>query len=186
MGKQRPTEKIFRVWLNGIAVRTVIESGAMRTLLADSFEATVAKQQERILAICRRILGETGEAEEAAQDAFLKLHRHWEKMEDDVGPWLARTAVNTSLDRRRSPRRSVELVELPDRRAGPAELAEIAQRWARVKRGLAALPERERAAITLRDIEGLTTAEVAALLETTEGTVRSQIAAARIKLRRLL
>jgi RNA polymerase sigma-70 factor (ECF subfamily) len=80
----------------------------------------------------------------------------------------------------------VELVELPDRRAGPAELAEIAQRWARVKRGLAALPERERAAITLRDIEGLTTAEVAALLETTEGTVRSQIAAARIKLRRLL
>jgi RNA polymerase sigma-70 factor (ECF subfamily) len=167
-------------------VPTVIQSGAVRTLLADSFEATLAKQHKRILAICRRILGETGESEEAAQDTFLKLHRHWREMEGDVGPWLTRTAVNTCLDRRRSPRRSVELVDLADRRPGPAELAEIAQRWARVKRALAALPERERATITLRDIEGFTTGEVAALLETTEGTVRSQIAAARMKLRRLL
>ena len=55
-----------------------------------------------------------------------------------------------------------------------------------MKRALAELPERERAAITLRDLEGLTTAEVAAMLETTEGTVRSQIASAPIKLRRLV
>jgi len=55
-----------------------------------------------------------------------------------------------------------------------------------VKVALSQLPEQERAAITLRDIEGSTTAEVAALLGTTEGTVRSQIAAARMKLRRLV
>lgn len=158
----------------------------MTTLLADSFEQIVVAQQPRVLAICRRMLGETGEAEEAAQDTFLKLHRHWAQIEGDAGPWLYRTAVNTCLDRKRAPRRSVELVEMADGRRGPAELAEIAQRWERVKRALEQLPERERAAITLRDIEGLTTAEVAALLETTEGTVRSQIAGARMKLRRLV
>jgi RNA polymerase sigma-70 factor (ECF subfamily) len=158
----------------------------MRSLLADSFEQVVSAQQSRVLAICRRLLGETGEAEEAAQDTFLKLHRHWAEIEGEAGPWLYRTAVNTCLDRRRGPRRNVELVEMADGRRSPAELAEIGQRWTRVKRALAELPERERAAITLRDIEGLETREVAALLETTEGTVRSQIAAARMKLRRLV
>ncbi len=158
----------------------------MRTLLAETFEQVVAAQQDRVLAVCRRVLGETGEAEEAAQDTFMKLHRHWDQMEGDAGPWLYRTAVNTCLDRKRVPRRSEAMVEMADRRAGPAELAEVRQRWERVKRALGELPTQERAAITLRDIEGLTTAEVAALLGTTEGTVRSQIAAARMKLRRLV
>ena len=158
----------------------------MRTLLADTFEQIVAAQQNRVLAVCRRLLGETGEAEEAAQDTFMKLHRHWQQLEGDPGPWLYRTAVNTCLDRKRGPRRSEAIVEMADRRPGPAELAEVGQRWERVKVALSQLPEQERAAITLRDIEGLTTAEVAAFLGTTEGTVRSQIAAARMKLRRLV
>jgi RNA polymerase sigma-70 factor (ECF subfamily) len=158
----------------------------MGILLADRFEETVAAQQPRVLAICRRLRGETGEAEEAAQDTFLKLHRHWGRIDGDPGPWLYRTAVNTCLDRKRGPRRSLELVEMADARPGPAALAEIAQRWERVKRALGELPERERAAITLRDIEGLPTGEVAGLLGTTEATVRSQIAAARMKLRRLV
>lgn len=158
----------------------------MGILLAALFEETVAAEQLRVLAICRRILGETGEAEEAAQDTFLKLHRHWSRIEGDPGPWLCRTAVNTCLDRKRTPRRGVELTEMADRRPGPAEWAETAERWVRVKRALDGLPERERAAITLRDIEGLSTSEVAALLGSTEATVRSQIAAARMKLRRLV
>ena len=158
----------------------------MKTLLAETFEQIVSAQQDRVLAVCRRVLGDTGEAEEAAQDTFMKLHRHWERMEGDPGPWLYRTAVNTCLDRKRVPRRSEALVEMADLRPGPAELAEVRQRWQRVKVALSQLPEQERAAITLRDIEGLTTPEVAALLGTTEGTVRSQIAAARMKLRRLV
>ena len=158
----------------------------MRTLLAETFEQVVAAQQDRVLAVCRRVLGETGEAEEAAQDTFMKLHRHWGQIEGDAGPWLYRTAVNTCLDRKRVPRRSEAMVEMADRRAGPAELAEVRQRWERVKVALGQLPAQERAAITLRDIEGLTTAEVATFLGTTEGTVRSQIAAARMKLRRLV
>ena len=158
----------------------------MKTLLAETFEQIVSAQQDRVLAVCRRVLGDTGEAEEAAQDTFMKLHRHWERIEGDPGPWLYRTAVNTCLDRNRVPRRSEALVEMADLRPGPAELAEVRQRWQRVKVALSQLPEQERAAITLRDIEGLTTPEVAALLGTTEGTVRSQIAAARMKLRRLV
>lgn len=158
----------------------------MKTLLAETFEQIVAAQQHRVLAVCRRVLGESGEAEEAAQDTFMKLHRHWQHMEGDPGPWLYRTAVNTCLDRKRVPRRGEPIIEIVDRRAGPAELAEVRQRWERVKVALGQLPAQERAAITLRDIEGLTTTEVAALLGTTEGTVRSQIAAARMKLRRLV
>ena len=95
----------------------------MRTLLADSFEQVVAAQQPRVLAICRRMLGEAEEAEEAAQDTFMKLHRHWPQIEGDPGPWLYRTAVNTCLDRRRGRRRNVELVEMVDGRRGLAELA---------------------------------------------------------------
>ena len=59
----------------------------MRTLLANTFEQIVAAQQNRVLAVCRRLLGETGEAEEAAQDTFMKLHRHWQKLEGRIqGP----------------------------------------------------------------------------------------------------
>ncbi len=158
----------------------------MKALLAETFEQIVAAQQTRVVAVCRRMLGETGEAEEAAQDTFMKLHRNWQQIEGDPGPWLYRTAVNTCLDRKRVPRRSETIGERADRRPGPAELAEVRQRWERVKVALSHLPAQERAAITLRDIEGLTTAEVAALLGTTEGTVRSQIATARMKLRRLV
>lgn len=177
---------VAKTYLNEIAARLVVLAGDMRTLLAETFEQVVAAQQDRVLAVCRRVLGETGEAEEAAQDTFMKLHRHWGQIEGDAGPWLYRTAVNTCLDRKRVPRRSEAMVEMVDRRAGPAELAEVRQRWERVKMALGQLPAQERAAITLRDIEGLTTAEVAAFLGTTEGTVRSQIAAARMKLRRLV
>ena len=44
----------------------------MKTLLAETFEQIVAAQQDRVLAVCRRVLGDTGEAEEAAQDTFMK------------------------------------------------------------------------------------------------------------------
>jgi RNA polymerase sigma-70 factor, ECF subfamily len=158
----------------------------MPAVLEQTFEQVVAAHQARVLAVCRRVLGHTGDAEEATQDTFMKLHRHWEQIEGDPGPWLYRTAVNTALDRKRTPRRSETLSELTDHHPNPAQLAEIRQRWARVKSALAALPERERAAIVLRDIEGYSTAEVAEALGITEGTVRSQIAAARLKLRRLV
>jgi len=100
----------------------------MKALLADTFEQIVAAQQNRVLAVCRRMLGETGEAEEAAQDTFMKLHRNWQQIEGDPGPWLYRTAVNTCLDRKRVPQRSETIVEMADRRPGPAELAEVRQR----------------------------------------------------------
>ena len=107
----------------------------MRTLLADSLEQIVAAQQPRVLAICRRMLGETGEAEEAAQDTFMKLHRHWPQIEGDPGPWLYRIAVNTCLDRRRGLRGNVALLEMADRRPNPAEWAEIVQRWGSYRTG---------------------------------------------------
>ncbi len=55
-----------------------------------------------------------------------------------------------------------------------------------VREALRALPERERAALTLRDLEGLSTGEVAAILGSTEATVRSQVSAARLKIRKML
>jgi RNA polymerase sigma-70 factor (ECF subfamily) len=55
-----------------------------------------------------------------------------------------------------------------------------------VRAALATLPEKERAAVVLRDIEGLPTCEVAAILGSSEGTVRSQISTARVKIRRFV
>ena len=59
----------------------------------------------------------------------------------------------------------------------------LAQRRELLRRGLDALPERERAAIVLRDLEGLTTEEVARILKTRPVTVRSQVSSARAKLK---
>lgn len=72
--------------------------------------------------------------------------------------------------------------ERADPAPGPERVLEMGERKRLLMEGLQTLPERERAAVVLRDIEGLSTAETAAILEVEEVTVRSQISNARVKL----
>jgi RNA polymerase sigma-70 factor, ECF subfamily len=152
-----------------------------------AFEQIVQEHRRWLLALAWRITGNTADAEDVAQEAFLRLHRSGVPAAE-AGPWLRRVVVNLCID---GTRRNVRMVPMPDREfAAPTEAADIAvgrhQEYERLRSALQGLTERERTALVLRDIEGLSTADVAATMGTAEPTVRVQIARARLKLRELL
>lgn len=153
-----------------------------------AFDRLMLETQERIVSLAWRMLGNREDARDAAQETFVRLYRHLGKLrtgEDPMG-WIYRIAVNVCRDavrrRRRSPIAGAAAREpqVPAR-AEEALLAE--ERRAAVASALKSLPPKQRAALVLRDLEGLTSEQVARILGSRPGTVRSQIAAARATLR---
>jgi RNA polymerase sigma-70 factor (ECF subfamily) len=147
-----------------------------------TFEDVMRAQERRVLRTALRLLGRLEDAEDAAQEVFLRLYKHWAKVDwsRPVEAWLYRVTVNVCADLRRK-RPMVEPLEFDPAAAGSFAAAGDARRL--VEAGLQTLGEKERAAIVLRDIEGLETAEVAEILGSSEVTVRSQISTGRVKLR---
>lgn len=149
----------------------------------EEFDALVAAHRQMVLRTAYRLLGRLEDAQDAAQEVFLRLFRNRASVDGDPKAWLYRVTVNVCNDHHRR-RRSV--VELGPQRADPAPDPERAltfkERMRLVAEGLGTLTERERASVVLRDIEGLSTAQVAAILDVEETTVRSHIHSARIKL----
>ena len=137
---------------------------------AGAFQSLVDVHAKRPHRIAWRMLGDASEAEDVAQEAFLRLWKdapRWNAQGSGVGAWLTRVATNLCLDRlRRRARLSDE--EVPDR-ADPAPLADEAigagQDRTRVRVALDALPERQRAAVVLTYYEDLPNAEAAAALD---------------------
>ena len=155
---------------------------------AGSFDQVLRRREAQVLRTAFRILGNWADAEDVAQEVFLRLHRNGLAFVNDAaaGGWLYRVTVNLCVDRTRSLRPSQELPELVsgERSAeGAVLLQEMKQR---LMGALATLPAKERAAVVLREIEGLSTAEVAEALGSSEVTVRSQISKAMVKLRGIL
>jgi len=150
-----------------------------------SFDQVLRRREAQVLRTAFRILGNWADAEDVAQEVFLRLHRRGRVFANDAaaGGWLYRVTVNLCLDRTRSARPSQELPDLAslDRSAEAAVLMEEQKR--RLMSALALLPAKERAAVVLREIEGLSTAEVAEALGSSEVTVRSQISKALVRLR---
>ncbi len=158
-----------------------------------AFEALVRHHEQRVLGTALRLLEHREDAQDVAQEVFLRLHRHLGRLGDDVvvEPWLIRVTVNLCRDRWRTAqrRREVNLEETVDwRQPGPSPEARAieSERLRHVREALFRLGEKERLALLLRDVEGLPTGEVARLLGIKEPTVRVQIAKARLKLRELL
>lgn len=124
----------------------------------------------RVLSVARRMLhGDAAEAEDVAQEAMLRLWRtapHWRAGEARVSTWLYRVTVNLCADRLRRSRGAAldEIAEAPD--AAPGALARMAEaeRLAALDRALALLPERQRQAVVLRHLEGLSNPEIAHIL----------------------
>lgn len=150
-----------------------------------SFDQVLRRREAQVLRTAFRILGNWADAEDVAQEVFLRLHRRGLVFANDAaaGGWLYRVTVNLCLDRTRSARPSQELPDLAslDRSAEAAVLMEEQKR--RLMSALALLPAKERAAVVLREIEGLSTAKVAEALGSSEVTVRSQISKALVRLR---
>jgi RNA polymerase sigma-70 factor (ECF subfamily) len=173
------------------ALRRAVERA--QTGDAAAFTEIVAWYQRRIVSTAWRILGDETEALDAAQDVFLRLHRYLRSFDptQDFGAWLYRMVVNACHDARRRRPRHLSLDDerargtVEDLRSGDdVEATAGALQDERVlAAALQTLSEKERAALVLRDLEGLSTQEVADALGSTPTTVRSQISIARGKLR---
>ena len=155
-----------------------------------AFDRLMIETQERVVGLAWRMLGSREDARDAAQEVFLRVFRHLGRYrsDHDFHGWLYRITVNVCRDAARRRRRApVSAAPAPERGQPPeAEEALLgAERWSRLLEALASLPPRERAALLLRDLEGLTSEQVARVLGSRPGTVRGQIASARSRMRRL-
>jgi RNA polymerase sigma-70 factor (ECF subfamily) len=159
-----------------------------------AFEQLMIAHQQRVLATAWRMLGNTEDARDAAQEVFLRLYKHLPKYDarQEFAGWLYRIVINVCHDiaRKRGHRHSSfeaeqEAGTLPTMlsRDNAERAAMQAEEQAIVMKALSILSEKERAAIVLRDLEGIPTEEVARILGSSATTVRSQISAARTRIK---
>jgi RNA polymerase sigma-70 factor (ECF subfamily) len=160
---------------------------------SSAFEPIVRKYQDRVYNLCRYMLQDPQDAQDAAQDVFLKSYRGLKNFRPDSSlyTWICRIAVTTCLDYRRKSRREASRSEplsedLPSGEHSPHRLYESKKITESIQLALQKLPEKLRAAIVLREIEELSYEEIAEVLHTSPGTVKSRISRAREQLRHLL
>ncbi|HNY40574.1 MAG TPA: sigma-70 family RNA polymerase sigma factor [Bryobacteraceae bacterium] len=154
---------------------------------ASGFEDLLRANEKRVLRTAWRLLGSLEDAKDASQEVFLRLHKHFERLEPStIDAWIYRTTVNVCMDHHRRRRPVGDLEFDPPAPATQQSGMEEDERKRRLERAIRRLPEKERAALVLREIEGLETARVAEILGVAEVTVRSQVASAKAKLKEWL
>jgi RNA polymerase sigma-70 factor (ECF subfamily) len=155
-----------------------------------AFERVVREHYDRVYRIAWRMLGGPADAEDVAQEAFVRLWQGAHRLREagSLRAWLAKVASNLAVDRlrRRRPEISGELPEVADPAEDPERQAERQATAAVVDAAIAALPERQRIAIVLTYYEELTNAEVAGALEVSIEAVESLLARARRTLKERL
>lgn len=163
-----------------------------------AFNLLVEHYQTSVYNLCLRMLGSPQAAEDATQDAFLATYRHLDKFRGGVfRSWLFRIAANACYDdlRRRKARPSMSLdepiaeerhLDVADRAPSPHERAEQMELRSALAKALARIPEDQRLAIVLCDVQGMDYAQIAAVTQTSLGTVKSRINRGRLRLRAIL
>ena len=151
----------------------------------------VSDNLRRIFVQIYRIVGNVADAQDLTQETFIKALQRQDQLKDELkaAHWLSRIATNTALDflRRHGRVTHCELDAAPEISGEtPEQIVLRAERKEYLADGLRLLSPRERAALLLRDVEGLPAEEVARTLDCSKATVRSHIANARIKLRRYM
>jgi RNA polymerase sigma-70 factor (ECF subfamily) len=154
-----------------------------------SFEVLMRRYNQRVFRAARAVVRDDAEAEDVAQDAWVRAYTHLDQFggRASFATWLTRIAVHEAIARRRRRMRQVPLDDHapalvaptppPDDAAGGREIA------AALERAIDALPTPYRAAFVLRDVQGLDTAETAACLDVPEATVKTRLHRARSLLR---
>jgi RNA polymerase sigma-70 factor (ECF subfamily) len=152
---------------------------------ARAAEALVRRHLRRMVGLARRMLGDPMEAEDVAQEVFLRVWKEaprWRPGQARFETWMHRVALNLCYDRLRRRR------EIPDAEAGmttpdpaPSAPAQIfaRERAVRVRDAMSKLPERQRAAITLCHFQELTNIEAARALDVSVEALESLLARAR-------
>src|SRR5580692_3682897 len=154
-------------------------------------EAFVTEHLRRVFLQIYRMVGSVHDAQDLTQEAFIKALQRQDQLKDELkaAHWLSRIATNTAIDfLRRSGRVAFcEIDEAPESHdESPEDILLRSEQRDYLEDGLRLLTARERAALMLRDVEGLPAEEVARRLDCSKATVRSHIANARIKLRRYM
>ena len=159
-----------------------------------AFETIYRTHSGRLYSVACRMLGNPADAEDMLQEIFLAAHRKLDTFrgESALGTWLFRLATNLCLDhlRSRAARAAQVTAALDDEPAladtGSRKLGERTVAKMDLERALAKLPEGCRTAFVLHDVEGLEHREVADMLGIAEGTSKSQVHKARLRLRAML
>ena len=133
----------------------------------------------RILRHVARMLGDRAEAEDIVQETMLRLWRiapRWEQREAKVSTWTFRVAINLATDKLRARRPDVSISSIGEPASDMADMVARMTDRARVEaldRALAALPERQRTAVSLRHIEGLSNPDIAEIMDISVEAVES-------------
>ena len=171
-----------------------------------AFGRLIALYQDRVFNLCLRMCGNASDAEDYAQEAFIKAMRSIDRFDgrSRFYTWLFRIAVNGVISgRRKNGRAMIRSLDvgraagddaghasirndLAAEESGPVDQASLREEHAQVLAALAELDEDHRAAVLLRDVESLDYSEIAEVLGVAVGTVKSRLTRARQMLRRQL
>ena len=180
---------------NQTSLTLLIERAASGDTAA--FEQIMIHSEQRVMAMAWRMLGNDADARDASQEVFLRVYKYLGrfKQDQDFFAWLYRITVNVCRDiSKKRQHHSVrfasfdgggeeEAFTVPAEQEDAEEALLQAQRRELIVRAMATLPDKERASIVLRDVEGLPTDEVARILKSSSTTVRSQISSGRKKIK---
>lgn len=154
------------------------------------FERAAAEQKDRVHGYACRMLRDAEEARDVAQEALLRLWKHRRGVsEDGARVWLLRTVHNLCIDRIRRRRVRSEVAGenvipfVPANRPGPHRLTQAGQIGSAIHEAVLALPPIDRAAVLLREVEGLPYDEISTTLGLRLGTLKARLHRAREKLR---
>lgn len=168
--------------------RPLVES--LRRGEPEAFERLVLAYQHRVFSIALRMLADRGEAEEVAQEVFLRVHRSIRDFRGEarLSTWLYAITSRLSLNRLRSPRRArrvgeAALMRMADAQPNPGATLEASEVEAALHRAIGELDDEQRIVVVLRDLHGLAYEEIAAVLDLPLGTVRSRLHRARMELK---
>ena len=170
-----------------------------------AFDALVLKHKDKLFNLCYWFLGDRQEANDSAQDTFIKVYRSLKKFrfESAFSTWLYRIAANTCKNRLRSSeyRHKKKMVwldnpgkiengqyaaEIHDETPSPMVELEKKERMMLIQKAIASLPADQSTVVVLRDIEGLSYEEVSNITGLKFGTVKSRLSRARQQLKKKL
>ncbi|MCP4666439.1 MAG: RNA polymerase sigma factor [Deltaproteobacteria bacterium] len=166
-----------------------------------AFDRLVLKHKEKIFNLCYWFLQDYEEADDMAQEAFIKAFTSLKKFrfESAFSTWLYRIAVNTCKNRIKSSayrhkkrtislsnpggnREMNRLMEIKDGSPSPVQKLEAKERRILIRKGMDALPSKNRVVLVLRDIQGLSYEKISQITGLNLGTVKSRLSRARLDL----
>jgi RNA polymerase sigma-70 factor (ECF subfamily) len=166
-----------------------------------SFDELVLKHKDRLFNLCLRFLGDYQEANDSAQEVFVKVYRSLKRFrfESAFSTWLYRIAVNTCKNKLKSSeyrhrKKMVHLdnpgdtgaLEIRDETRSPLLELEKKERLNLIRRAIDSLPPEQKMVVVLRDIEGVSYEDIAHITGYSLGTVKSRLSRARLDLRKKL